>query len=245
MAIYALAGAKFSIGTSAAIDFTTPATALAAFVADTYLEVKPSETIGDFGDTATDVPFTGLGDQRTQHLKGTFDGGTVQLTCGYDAGDAGQNAMRAAFKSPNDFNFKVAYNDAPTPYSAGVAVTIASPGVFTQANHGFIADDTVKFSTTGALPTGLTAGTTYYVIAAGLTTGAYEVSLTKGGTAVVTTGTQSGVHTATSVPSPSVTYWRGKVMSFKRVNGTGPNNVIKLQCDVSINTDQIEVLAAD
>jgi hypothetical protein len=74
-------------------------------------------------------------------------------------------------------------------------VTIASPGVFSQTAHGLVAGDQVVFSTTGALPTGLTAGTTYYVIAAGLTADAFEVSATEGGSAINTSGSQSGTHT--------------------------------------------------
>lgn len=73
-------------------------------------------------------------------------------------------------------------------------VTIASPGVFTDVAHGLTTNDTVKFTTTGALPTGLTAGTTYHVIAAGLTADAFEVSATQGGAAINTSGSQSGVH---------------------------------------------------
>jgi len=73
-------------------------------------------------------------------------------------------------------------------------VTIASPAVFTSIAHGFNAGSSVVFSTTGALPTGLVAGTTYYVISAGLTADAFQVSLTDGGTAVNTSGSQSGTH---------------------------------------------------
>lgn len=76
-----------------------------------------------------------------------------------------------------------------------VTVTIASPGVFTLTAHQFNVGTAVYFSTTGALPTGLTAGTTYYVIAAGMTANAFEVSTQIGGAAVNTTGTQSGTHT--------------------------------------------------
>lgn len=74
-------------------------------------------------------------------------------------------------------------------------VTIASPGVFTFTAHGLIANDTVQFTTTGALPTGLTANTNYYVISSGLSANAFQVSTTQGGSAVNTTGSQSGVHT--------------------------------------------------
>lgn len=76
-----------------------------------------------------------------------------------------------------------------------VTVTVASPAVFTLVAHGLTAGTPIRFTTTGTLPTGLTVGTLYYVIAAGLTADAFEVSLTLGGAAVVTTGTQSGVHT--------------------------------------------------
>ncbi len=78
-----------------------------------------------------------------------------------------------------------------------VTMTIANPGVFTATAHGLVAGDTVVFSTTGALPTGITAGTTYYVIAAGLTADEFEVSPILGGGAQVTSGSQSGVHTVT------------------------------------------------
>lgn len=78
-----------------------------------------------------------------------------------------------------------------------VTVTIASPGVFSCTGHGLKEGFPVVFTTTGALPTGLTAGTTYFVIAAGLTANAFEVSATIGGAAVNTSGSQSGTHTAT------------------------------------------------
>lgn len=74
-------------------------------------------------------------------------------------------------------------------------VTIASPAVFTLTGHGLNAGDTVQFTTTGALPTGLSVGTTYYVISTGLTANTFEVSATAGGVAINTSGTQSGVHT--------------------------------------------------
>jgi microcystin-dependent protein len=79
-------------------------------------------------------------------------------------------------------------------------VTIASPAVFTLASHGLAAGDAVYFTTTGALPTGLSANTIYFVISAGLTTNAFEVSAARGGSAINTTGSQSGTHTAVFCP---------------------------------------------
>lgn len=81
-----------------------------------------------------------------------------------------------------------------------VTVTIASPAVFTLTNHGLIAGDIVYLETTNSLPTGLSADVPYYVIASGLTTNTFELSATRGGTAINTSGTQSGTHTLYHAP---------------------------------------------
>lgn len=73
-------------------------------------------------------------------------------------------------------------------------VTIASPGVFTLTAHGLVANDIVYLTTTGALPTGLTANTAYYVISTGLTADNFRLSTTQGGAAINTSGSQSGTH---------------------------------------------------
>ena len=79
-----------------------------------------------------------------------------------------------------------------TGAARNVTVSIASPAVVTLSNHGLVAGNTFTFTTTGALPTGISAGTTYYVIATGLTTNSFEFSATNGGSAIDTSGTQSG-----------------------------------------------------
>lgn len=71
-------------------------------------------------------------------------------------------------------------------------ISIASPAVVTMTNT-FAAGQILKFATTGALPTGITAGSLYYVIAAGLSGSQLEFSATPGGAAVNTSGSQSGV----------------------------------------------------
>ncbi|HLN23873.1 MAG TPA: tail fiber protein [Patescibacteria group bacterium] len=89
---------------------------------------------------------------------------------------------------------------AIAPSLGACTISIAAPAVVTFASHGLVAGSPVSFETTGALPTGLTVGTTYYVLAAGLTANSFEVSTTVGGAAVVTTGAQSGVQTLRPVP---------------------------------------------
>lgn len=71
-------------------------------------------------------------------------------------------------------------------------VTIASPGVFTKDNHGLQTNDRVKLFTTGALPTGLSSDTFYYVIY--VTEHTFELAATRDGTAINTSGSQSGTH---------------------------------------------------
>lgn len=71
-------------------------------------------------------------------------------------------------------------------------VTIASPGVVTWAANPWANGDTVMFSTTGALPTGLAINTVYFVKNRTATT--FELALTLAGASINTTGVQSGVH---------------------------------------------------
>lgn len=83
--------------------------------------------------------------------------------------------------------------------SATVTITIASPGVVTWSNHTLSTGTPVVFTTTGALPTGITAGTTYYVIFVDNSTFQIATSFANAlaGTAVNTSGSQSGTHTGT------------------------------------------------
>lgn len=90
--------------------------------------------------------------------------------------------------------------NAIVPSLGTFTVTIASPGVFTLNSHGLNENDTIYLTTTGALPTGLTANTLYYVIATGLTANNFRLATSLGGTAINTTGSQSGVHTAFFCP---------------------------------------------
>lgn len=78
--------------------------------------------------------------------------------------------------------------------SATVTISIASPGVVTHTAHGLSANAPVTLATTGALPTGLAAGVTYFVKTV-LDANTYTLSATAGGTVIATTGSQSGTHT--------------------------------------------------
>lgn len=76
-------------------------------------------------------------------------------------------------------------------------VTIATPGVFTKAAHGFSGGERLRLSTTGALPTGLNNSTDYFVEVIDANTYYLNTSAYVGGTRVATSGSQSGTHSYT------------------------------------------------
>ena len=77
---------------------------------------------------------------------------------------------------------------------ASCTISIATPAVVTQTNT-YVGGEAVFFMTTGALPTGLAANTAYYVSATGLSASSFQVSATRGGASIATSGTQSGSQT--------------------------------------------------
>lgn len=80
----------------------------------------------------------------------------------------------------------------PAFSSQTFTVTIASPAVFTRSAHGFVGGERLRFSTTGALPTGLNTTSDYFVEV--IDENNFYVSATPGigATRVITTGSQSG-----------------------------------------------------
>ena len=77
-----------------------------------------------------------------------------------------------------------------------VTLTAASSTVVNWVAHGLVVDTPISFATTGALPTGLVAGAVYYVRSPAADS--FNLAATPGGAAINTSGTQSGVHTATA-----------------------------------------------
>lgn len=86
---------------------------------------------------------------------------------------------------------------------AVVTMTIATPGVVTLVGHGKADGDPIRFNTSGALPTGATAGTQYYVKSP--LTDTFNFAASPGGAAINTTGSQSGTHYAVFPGADSLT----------------------------------------
>ncbi len=92
-----------------------------------------------------------------------------------------------------------------------ITVTIADPAVITYTGHNFSDGDPIVFTTTGTLPTGITAGTTYFVKSVSANTlHLYDTSahaISGGSTGrVITSVSQSGVHTATDYGIDKLNY---------------------------------------
>ena len=73
-----------------------------------------------------------------------------------------------------------------------ITISIAAPGVITlPAGFSFPDGTTLTFTSTGALPTGLTVGQVYFVVSS--TGGTFSVSTSLGGAPITTSGSQSGL----------------------------------------------------
>ena len=135
---------------------------------------------------------------------GTENGVRIEYAGDYDVTPAGFVGFSSA--SGGGYGTGAHGTDvSPIPDPSGVTtaaantvtITIASPAVITWANHGLTKDDVVKFTTTGALPTGLATATAYYVIPVDANTfRVCTIAGGKNGTPINTSGSQSGVHTA-------------------------------------------------
>lgn len=91
---------------------------------------------------------------------------------------------------------------ALTAVVGAVSISIASPGLLIYNLHPFKTGDCIHLTTSGALPTGLSANTNYYVIVNDNNT--FWIATTYAnalaGTKINTSGTQSGTHTLTWIP---------------------------------------------
>jgi len=125
---------------------------------------------------------------------------------------------------------------SPVGLPQTATITIASPAVITVATAP-LNGTPVTFTTTGALPTGLSVGTVYYVINATPTT--FQVANRPNGTVVNTTGSQSGTQSVT-IPIASTVSGSSTVTIYD--TGTGvqtvsfANNIVTIGSSVSGGT---------
>lgn len=110
--IITASGTQVFIGASVT---SSSADTLAEFTAMTgWVEIGLIESLGEFGDAASDVSFAAIGDGRMRHAKGARDAGSMTITCAHTPEDLGQAAIEAAEATNNNYAFKVVVPDSPT-----------------------------------------------------------------------------------------------------------------------------------
>lgn len=142
MTINTAGGVRLFIGSAPAVDPTnlTDMAALAAYEADSYVEVNEVEDAGQYGDESSSITFTSLKDGRVRKLKGPRDAGTMTVVVGTDVGDEGQIAMIAAEKSAFDFNMKIILNDQVTLSGTGTTSYFSAKVMGQRRNVGNVSN---------------------------------------------------------------------------------------------------------
>lgn len=226
-----VAGSKLYIGgvlATKAADFVA-----ADFSGQTWTLVDGWAQAGSLGDDSNIISTDLINRGRTVKQKGTANAPDMQNVFAIVPGDAGQAALIAASRSNNNYAFKIEWMGAT---GIPVTISIATPGVVTDTAHGLVVGSPVVFSTTGALPTGLTAGTTYYVKTVA-DANSYTVAATPGGSAIATSGTQSGTHTRSG---GTQTLFVGLVKNANRTGGNA-NAIRNLEATIAINSNQVDI----
>jgi hypothetical protein len=145
--------------------------------------------------------------------KPVYDNGSNLITVGSGVGSSINYITNGG--GEQDTSGWAAYSDAQT-----ATITIASPGVITVGSTtGMSVGDRVVFTTSSALPTGLTASTIYYISSVVSST-TLKVSATLGGSDVNTSGTQSGTHTLRPL-KPIDGTGGSPALSINRTTGVG------------------------
>lgn len=243
MALQAVAGSKLYIGTRVALpdDLTVTLSDFAA-QESSWLEVKGWTNSGSLGDTREAISQTYIGADRTETAKGTANAAAMENSFTRLANDPGQIRMREAENSCFNYAFKIEWG-ANCASEGPVTISVGSPGVVTWAGgHALDAGAPVMFTGTGGtLPTGLTAGTVYYVVAAGLTPTTFSVSATPGGTAIATTAAGSATSiTATGQPAGETNLFYGLAMPGS-TNGGEANTSRLRTTSIKPNSNILEV----
>ena len=213
--VFPVAGSKLYIGSRVTGKGTVTA---ADFAGQVWTEIGGWASAGSIGDTQEVGEQSVLNENRVRKFKTVKNAGTMESQFIPIYLDPGQTLFRQAIDDCQPYAFKIEWGGDCAPES-DVAISVGTPGVVSWTGHGLQAGQPVVFSTTGALPTGLTAGTVYYVSATGLTADAFSVSATAGGAAIVTTLAGTGTHTVTAPPAGYTDMFYGMALPGARSGG--------------------------
>jgi hypothetical protein len=127
------------------------------------------------------------------------------------------------------------------PNGQVVTITNASPAVITSVDgSAFVNDNNVTLTTTGTLPSGLSTGTTYYIVNTSGTT--CNLSSTLGGGAINTSSAGSGTHTLQHTsPATRTEYSDGVALQTLVVSASGSGKVVQTGYESDINGTPLSI----
>jgi len=174
---------------------------------ETILNLLKLEVLDSSGNGLELIPETmdtlggGIVTSQTGRISGYTTGNFQELYLSPNSGTPTHYLKYGDFiylrPSPNyneSDGLKVYFNRPASKFNyVSCTISQASPGVVTATAHGMSEDDIIILQTDGALPTGLSADTTYYLVAT-VAANTFSLSATKGGTAINTTSAGSGNH---------------------------------------------------
>lgn len=234
--LYPIAGSKIYIGNRVVGKGTVTAT---DFDGASWTEIDGWANAGALGDTQNVGEQDLINQRRTRKFKTTLNGGTMENQFVPMANDPGQMKFREAIEDCVPYQFKIEWGADCVPENT-VTISVAAPGVVSWTGHGFTAGQPIVFTTTDTLPTGLTTGTVYYVIAAGITSDAFSVAATPGGTGIETTGAGNGTHTASAPPAGMTDMFYGLALPGARQGG-GATSAHLRTWGISVDSNIVEV----
>lgn len=231
--VYNVAGSTIWIGDTITVPMNGDLDA-ADFASQNWKEISGWQTAGTIGDTAQITTTTLISSGRDRKTKGSRNAGTMDNTFVPDGTDPGQLALLAAERGCDNYAFRIIWSAGCERSST---VTIAGDDV-TWPAHGLANGSSVKFESTGSLPTGLTAGTVYYVVDSAADT--FAVAATPGGAAITTTGAGTGVQTAIATPSGRTQLF-GALVAGATYQGGDANAAQMFSSTLEVNSNIVQI----
>lgn len=241
MALQAVNGSKIYIGTRVAPKGTVT---LSDFTPQEpeWLEMGGWTQSGSLGDTQNLITQPFISEERERQIKGTRIGGAMENTFAPLSNDPGQIRFKQAIDSCHPYAFKVEWG-ASCASEGPVTISVGTPGVVTwPGGHGLEAGSPVIFEADGGnMPTGLTEGTVYYVVASGLTPTTFSVAATPGGSAIATTlAATATTIIATAQPAGSIDLFYGLAMPGAKQGGAA-NTALLRNWSIAVDSNIVEV----
>jgi len=213
MALQRIAGSKIDIGGRMPY-LTNPV--LADFAGQAFTEIADWQTAGDLGAEQEALTQTLISTNATIYGKGVISFPIMSNVFSPKLDDEGQIRFVQAQRSCKPFAFRIRWG-ADCGEESEVTISSATPGVVSWVGHGLPAGTPVVFSTSGALPAPLVAGTVYFVVDPD--TDDFSVAATSGGAAINTTTAGTGIHVASAQPEGETDLLIGFAMYGTKTGG--------------------------